>query len=474
MARSFLFSVALLVAIAAGACSSSTAQQQKPLPEATVRTATMDITPGITVLARIRMPDGFVPIPDRPPMWLEDGKEIAVAGIQNDHTVILGFSGPGWETARVIAEDGGVSGKDARIVDAAATADGMQLALATFDPAARQAAVVVRDLISGGEGHPIATFDGDFDAISIAWVSRFTIALALRARKPDPAAQPPNSRAGEETPPQSAAPSEPGPAEASAPEKAPKPPPAAEGLYLIGTSGTVLAELVKLDCKLSALAWDPKGTFAVGLGDSIAPSIVIDRERAKCQQLVTRAPIRVLGWARDGTSFLYSEIEQNGQPATFTYDMAQHSSRLVAVSSGAAAFVDHKVLALGNAKLSFARVEQFPQNPVHAELALVDPLGAQIDVQALGFNSTPAMFAQSTMTFARRTSAAAIVAFSPAAGGAMRKIVTYSVPNKSAFMVAFGPAVGALSISWSPRGSYLAIADGAGAESALTVIKPIP
>lgn len=480
MARSFLSTAAILFAIAAASCS-STAQNQKPVPVVTVRTATMDITPGVTVLARIRMPDGFVPIPDRPPMWLADGKEIAVAGVQNDHTAILGFSGTAWASVRVLAEDGAVGGKEARIVDVAASPDGMELALATVDPERKQVAVIVRDLISGGEGHPVAAFDGEFDLASIAWVSRFTVALVLRARKAEPAAAPTQARTdtrpASDSEPQPAAPSpaatpsETNPVQVPAPE-APQPEPSAEGLYLIGTSGTVLAQLIKLDCKLSALSWDAKGAFAVGQGDSLAPPILIDRERAKCQHLNAKPPIRVLGWARDGASFLYSEIEPNGQPAIFTYDMARHSNRLVAVSSGAAAFVDHKVLALGNASLSFKRVERFPQKPVRADLALVDPLSNEIDLQSLGFNSTPAMFAQSTMMLARRTNAAAIVTFSPAAGGAMRKIVIYSVPNKRAFMIAFGPALGALSVSWSPFGSYLAIADGAAAESALTVIKP--
>ncbi len=461
MARSFLFMAAILFAIAAASCS---AQKQKPTPAAVVRSATMDITPGIIVLARVQMPAGFVPLPQQPPMWLEEGKEIAVAGVQNDHIAILGFGGPGWATMRVLAEDGAVGGKDARIVDAAAGPDGLELALATIDPERKQAAVIVRDLISGGEGHPVATFDGQFDIASIAWVARFTLALGLRARQSEPPSGQTPAASDGAAPSSAVTPSQTSPS--------PTPAPSAEGLYLIGTSGTVLAQLVKLDCKLSTLAWGPKGAFAVGQGDSIAPAVLIDREHAKCQQLNARAPIQVLGWTSDGSYFLYREVEANGESAIFTYDMARHASRLVAVSSTAAAFVDHKVLALGNASLSFKRVEQFPQKQVHAELALVDPKSDEIDLQSLGFLSTPAMFAESTMALSRQTSAVAIVAFSPAAGGAMRKIVTYSVPAKSAFMVAFGPAVGALSIAWSPRGRYLAIADSTGVESALTVIKP--
>lgn len=478
MARSFLAPAAILLAIAAVSCS-STAQNQKPAPEALVRTATMDITPGITILARNRMPAGFVPLPGRPPMWLDEGKQIAVAGVQNDHTAIVGFNGPQWGNAHMLAEDGAVGGKDARIVDAAPSPDGMELAIATIDPVRKQAAVIVRDLISGGEGHPVAAFDGDYDVASVAWVARFTIALALRAHASEPSAD--VQARGEKTEgPDTAKPSPAPPGDTPAPVSDPTPPapeapkasPSAEGLYLIGTNGPVLAQLIKLNCKLSPLDWGPKGTFAVGEGDAIAPPLLIDRERAKCQKLNARPPIRVLAWTHDGTAFLYREMEPNGAPAVFAYDMAQHTSRLVAVSSSAATYVDHKVLALGNSSLSFERVARFAEKPVRADLALVDPLSNEVNMQSLGFTSTPAMFADSTMTLSRRTNAVAIVTFSPAAGGSIRKIVIYSVPNKSAFMVAFGPAVGPLSVSWSPRGSYLAIADASPGESALTVIKP--
>jgi len=76
------------------------------------------------------------------------------------------------------------------------------------------------------------------------------------------------------------------------------------------------------------------------------------------------------------------------------------------------------------------------------------------------------------MTYTRATDAAAIATFSPSPEGPMRKIVVYSVAPKRAFLVAFGPARGIASMSWSPRGHYLAIADGDGAAAALTVLEP--
>jgi hypothetical protein len=82
------------------------------------------------------------------------------------------------------------------------------------------------------------------------------------------------------------------------------------------------------------------------------------------------------------------------------------------------------------------------------------------------------MLATSTMTYTRATDTAAIAAFSPTTEGPVRKIVIYSVAPKRAFLVAFGAVRGAVAMSWSPRGRYLAIADGDGTAAALTIIAP--
>ena len=76
------------------------------------------------------------------------------------------------------------------------------------------------------------------------------------------------------------------------------------------------------------------------------------------------------------------------------------------------------------------------------------------------------------MTYTRATDTAAIATFSPTTSGPMRKIVIYSVAARRAFLVAFGPARGVLTMSWSPRGRYLAIADGDSGASALTIVSP--
>src|SRR5208283_2779822 len=107
MLRSFLPTLAVTIALSLGAVSCSTQKAPgNPLPTESVRTATMNITPGIEVLARIALPDGFVPSTEYPPMWLQAGKEIAVIGTHDGHAVVMGYSGTGYRTARVIAEDG--------------------------------------------------------------------------------------------------------------------------------------------------------------------------------------------------------------------------------------------------------------------------------------------------------------------------------------------------------------------------------
>ena len=451
MLKSFSIRAAVVLALALAGCSARHPQErQPPLPTATVRTATMDVTPGLKLLARIELPDGFTPSPLYPPMWLQTGKEVGVAGTIKGRSVIMGYSGPAWHNERVIAEDGGAGAKDGHIVDAWPSPDGMAMALAVVKPGEGRLDVVVRDLISAGNGHPVSSFDGEFDGASVAWVDEFTVALALRAHQ---SAAAPAVADGE--------------AAASARHNA------SSGLYLIAINGMVTADFLDLKCKLSRLSWSPLGDFAVGAGDENAPAVLIDRHKGSCEQLNARAPIRVLDWSRDGKSFLYEETNRKGEIAAYRYDLASRSGRLVAVSSGAAAFITSgDVLALGNSGMSFERIRSRPEQPMRAEIALFDSKDAEIDVQSLGFNATPAMLAQSTMSYSRASNSAAIATFGVTRAGPLRRVLTYSAADKNAFVIAFGPPRGPVLMNWSPRGQYLAIVDGDAVESALTILSP--
>src|SRR5271166_3270488 len=184
MLRSFLPILVVMMALtlAVGSCSTQNERQgSAALPTETIRTASMNITPGIEVLTRVALPDGFVPSPNYPPMWLQAGKEVAVTGTRNEHTVVLGYGGTGYRTERVIAADGGIGAPDGSIVDLAASPNGMVLALAVVKPEEKQLEVVTRDVISEGAANPVSSFDGEFARVSIGWLGQFTIPLALRA-----------------------------------------------------------------------------------------------------------------------------------------------------------------------------------------------------------------------------------------------------------------------------------------------------
>jgi hypothetical protein len=456
MLRSFLPIFAITLALTFGAVGCAT---QKPpggnsLPTETIRTATMNITPGIEVLARVALPDGFVPVPDYPPMWLQAGKEVAVAGTRAGHTMVMGYGGTGYRTARVIAEDGGVGAPDGSIVDLAVSPDGMVLALAVNKAQNKRLDVVTRDVISEGAANPISSFDGEFESVSIGWLGQFVIPLALRAPAESEAAQAPAT-----APPDST----------SAPIAAG----ASSGLYTVNMSGVVTTGYLKLNCKMSLLSWSPQGLVAVGAGDANTQAIILDREKETCERLNAQAPIRVLDWAHDSKSFLYAETNPAVGTGVYRKDLANNTLRLVAISSGAAAFVGNdQVLALGSGALTFRSAKAAPDGPVRAEVALSNPKGSETEVSILGFNSTPAMLAASTMTYTRETDSAAIATFGPSTEGPMRKIVIYSVAPKRAFLIAFGPPRGAVAMSWSPRGRYLAIADGDATAAALTIISP--
>ncbi len=450
MVRSFPAVIALGIVLLLGGCSLFRKGPAKPaLPAATVRTATMDVTPGIKVLSSLRLPPGFVPLPGRAPMWLQEGTELVIVGARDGRTEIYGYSGPGWKTERLIAADGGPGAKNGVIVDVAASQNGMSLAYAVYNAKEKRLYVVVRDLIATGGGHPVADFDGDFASASVGWLNPVTITLALRD-KPAPAVPPPSPTVSQD---KSHAPSKP-------------------GLYVIGINGIVTAELETVKCPLSSLVWGPHSFYAVGQGDAGAPPIVLDRHGPSCRQIFASGPIRVLDWSPDGNSFLYAQRGADGVETTYRYWIARHTATLAVLSSEAAAFTAAgEVLALGNSSLTFQQASRFPNRPLRAELALAHAKGG-LDVVSLGFNTTPALLAQSAMTYSLKSNRAAMDTFLPTTSGVFRRIISYSVATQSAFVIAYGAALGPVEMSWSPLGQYLALVDGVGAQSVLTIVEP--
>jgi hypothetical protein len=146
---------------------------------------------------------------------------------------------------------------------------------------------------------------------------------------------------------------------------------------------------------------------------------------------------------------------------------------LIAVSSAAAAYAsDGTIVAMGNGGLSWKRIARDPQTPAKAEIALLNPQTASVTMNSLGFQTPPALFAQSSMVFTTVSNSAAIDTFVPQPNGLLRELIDYSYPARSAFVLASGTARGPLSMSWSPDGRELAIVDGDASLAMLTVVIP--
>jgi hypothetical protein len=456
MNRSFLIALLLGAALAAGSCAAEKPMAPATPPPRLEGTPTLVITTGIRVLSQVPLPAGFAPIAGRAPMWLQNGTEIGVAGTLHGHTIIMGFSGPDWQNARVLAaETGRDAAEEGTIIDAAPSPDGMTLATAVIPSGSQRLDIALRDLIATGPGHPIASFDGAYDSESMSWLNNSTIALALRAH-PEPPAPPAEPQPGE--PP---------------PEPPPQP---SNGLQLIVVSGPGSAVPLKLDhCPMSALSWSTGGVYAIGQGDAATSAVAIDRRHSTCRRFIAEGPIHVLDWSRvDEGSFIYVQPMPTAKSAgVFKYDLAAGSGSLVAAGSTAAAYTaDGKIIALGNRRLNWRSISDHPNKLVVAQMAIFDPDQPKVDVKSLGFTTPPSLLVRSAMTYSAGSDRAAIETYAPAVPIPMRKIIIYAVARDAAFQVAYGPARGVAELAWSPKGRWLAILDGDAASSALTVILP--
>ena len=320
MRRSVIAHAALALAFVAAGCSflRPTKPKPPPAPLFEARTATLAITAGISVLAKIALPPGFAPAAGYPPMWLQHGTEIGVAGEVEGKTVVLGFTGPNLANRRVLAEDFGTAAAAGVIVDIAASPDGASLATAVSQPQNNRVVVFLRDLTSpsDAEGHALASVDGSFALVHLTWLDSATLSLALRAPTPN---------------------TEPSPEPLAAGGAAPA---ALDGLYVIDLAKPgPPRHLSQPGCALSRLSWSPNGRLAVAQGDVQTPVALIDRTAQTCQKLNIAAPIKVLGWSRYSTAFIYTAVNADARSiGIFRYELASRAITLVAVSSSAAAY----------------------------------------------------------------------------------------------------------------------------------------
>src|SRR5208283_4554193 len=370
MLRSVLIVILALAAVSVASCS--TANVHKPAPSPFVgRSTTLEVTRGIKVLTNVQMPDGFAPIPTRPPIWLQDGEEIGVIGTQAGHTIMYGLGGAAWRTGRILAaETGPAAAEEGTIADLAASPNGLTLATAMVAPDGNRVDVITRDLIATGAGNVIASFNGRYDSISMNWLNNATIALALR-RHPEPL----ESGVNDETPK-----SDPDQPDVQAPPNRP------DGLQLIVVTGAGSVAPLNFPCPMSALSWSAHGVYAVGQGDAGAPPVIIDRRASTCTRFHVREPIHVLDWDKDDEgSFLYVGPDSLRRTiGVFKYNIATGAENLVGVSTGAAAFAgSSNTIALGNQKLTFRMAIDRPEAALLAQVAISRPEQSELDVKPL-------------------------------------------------------------------------------------------
>jgi hypothetical protein len=442
-----LLALAALLSLGAAACSMFS-HKQPPRPPVILHTATMDLTPGINV-ALVQTPPGFTPIAGQPPLWLQGEKELALAGTVQGRTEVLGFGGGAYKNVRLVAADGGPGAPHGKIVALAASPGGLTLAVAEATPGRIE--VVLRYVISNAGQNSVATFDGNFHAVSLTWVAQDTIAVGLAG--------------------------EPGPSAADA-----------SGLYLVHVLGAVSVEQVKFACPPSTLSFSPDMRLAVGEGDERTPVSLFDSRAARCRQVLPAGPIRVLGWAPANNAFLYSTPGANGRGAgVFRYTIGSGTTDPIAVSSSAAAYTGSGIImALGAREIDPQTAAAQPNKRVTARIASFLPTHAppsagangaaivpgEVLIDDLGIPTTPAMLLASTMAYSHGYAELAMQKYADEPGGPTRKIVTFSIVDRRAFVLASGAARGVAVIGWAPNANRLVVFDGDGATGALAVITP--
>lgn len=415
-------------------------------------TATLEVATGAKIVARTVLPEGFAPTPPIAPIWLQNGSQIALVGTKSDRTFVVAFDSATLQNPRIVATDFGPATPGGAIIGIAASPDGMTLALAVAEPGNNQLELVLHDMIAQGAGSRVASFPGQFDAVSMSWLDSHTIALAMRG----PAQAPPVTAAA----------------------IAAGPPPAnpntenGGGLFIVEATGLGAVKQLKVSCPLSHLSWSPSGRFAIGDGDPQTPPVLIDRARNFCAVLHSNEPITVLGWSPQSDSFLYSAASARTIGA-FRYGLATGTSALIAVASTAAAFTSSgEILALGNQDLSWRRVAEAPDAPVLSELATFEPQMGEVRIVPLGVRTLPALLAASHMVYTTVNDSAAIDILAPGRPATLRELIAYLAPPRTAFLLASGPARGDVLMSWSPDGKDLAVLDGDARTSVLTIFSP--
>jgi len=445
MSRSLCASLGLVAAAALAGCAARSPklppQGAQPLQTGGILT----IAAGVPVVARSVQPPGFEPLAYHPPMWLNQGRDVAVVGSFHGRTTLVDF-GIGPQQPAVLAADT----PDAVLSDIVPNPDGSALAVALARSGGRRIEVVRFD-IATHQKSSLATIDRGFDTLTMGWPTTDTVALAVSepAARQNAQAPPPNSDPSVRTD-------------------------AAFELYLIPVKSRRAPARTTFKCALSPLSWSPNAGYAAGQGEGAAPPVLLDLDRKRCAPINVPGPINVLAWAPSGASFIFAGPAPGGAvTSVFQFDIASARLSPVAISSSAAAYVsDTSMVALGSRGLTLDRARAQPQSRVTAEVALMDPGQGLLKISSLGVPTAPDMLAVSTMAYSPSAAMAAIELFAPGGVAAMRHVVAFSTKTLREALLASGPATGLLLMAWSPDGKTLALFHGNASVSELTLVAP--
>ncbi|HEX4211460.1 MAG TPA: hypothetical protein VHY56_13770 [Candidatus Binataceae bacterium] len=439
--------ILVVLALMAAACA---ARKPPKLPPFEAHAATLGITRGIKVAAFAQLPDGFIPAAGVPPMWLRQGLEVGVVGTANGQSTILGLSGPGLIHGRVLAADGGPAAPGGKLVDAAPNHDGTLLATMVAESAAPRLNVYLRTMNDGDDGHVIASFDGIYDRATLAWLGKHILTIALHA-----GAQP--SPASSETAPENETMAVP-----------------ANGIYVMDVAAPqTLMHLDGVDCPVARLTVAPDARLAVSEGDNGVPPAIFDLKGHTCRSLGLATPIKPLEWATDASSFLFAAPGPGGAVGVFRYVIASAAISTIAISSKSAAIAsDGTIVAIGNRELTWQLAASDPNHSIKTEVALINPASGEIKMNPLGYNTTPLLLAESSITYTQSADYAAIDALMPGPDGPQRQLIEYAARSRSAFVFGRGPADQPIGMSWSPNGAVLAAVTVGPSSSVITVFIP--
>src|SRR5271169_5288244 len=104
MSRSLCASLGLVVAITIGGCALLRPKPPPPQPQPVQTGGILTIAGGVPLVARSVLPLGFEPLAYHPPIWLNQGRDVAVIGSFHGHTTLVDF-GIGPQQPVVLASD---------------------------------------------------------------------------------------------------------------------------------------------------------------------------------------------------------------------------------------------------------------------------------------------------------------------------------------------------------------------------------